>query len=87
MVPFRGGLVRFTQFYFADSHRYGEIVRAAVVSKLTLTEVVEEYDVSWVVSLPADTWPEFVLRVVLLVIETLLMLFVVPACDWLVHSL
>ena len=54
------GLVRFTQYYVKGDSRYGEIVRAALITKLTPYEVEETYNVSWVASLPSEMWPECV---------------------------
>ena len=58
MVPYNGSLVRFTQFYARGDPRYGEIVRAALITHLSPTNLTEVYNVSWVVTLPADMWPE-----------------------------
>ena len=56
------GLVRFTQYYVKGDSRYGEIVRAALITKLTPYEVEETYNVSWVASLPSEMWPECVVE-------------------------
>lgn len=49
-----GALVRYTQFYQRRDDRYGEGVRAAVVTQLSPTAFEEAYHPDWVATMPAD---------------------------------